>query len=214
MTTSAATKLDVAMAALPLVAILRGLEPADAVAVGAALVEAGFRIIEVPLNSPEPFTSIAHLAERYGERCVVGAGTVLDPAAVAALADAGGDLVVMPHGDPVVIAAAKAMGLACVPGVATPTEAFAALAAGADALKLFPAEILPPAAVKAMLAVLPKGTSLLPVGGIEPTSMAAYVAAGAKGFGLGSALFKPGMSPTEVGRRARAFVEAWHALKP
>lgn len=202
------------MAALPLVAILRGLVPAEAVAVGEALVAAGFRIIEVPLNSPEPFKSIELLATRFGATCVIGAGTVLEPAAVARLEAAGGELVVMPHGDPDVIKAAKAMGLACVPGVATATEAFAALAAGADALKLFPAEILPPAAVKALLAVLPKGTSLIPVGGIEPATMAPYLAAGARGFGLGSALFKPGLTPAEVGTRAAGFVAAWRALKP
>lgn len=207
-------KLEAAMAALPLVAILRGVRPDEALAVGEALVEAGFRLIEVPLNSPEPFRSIELLAGRFGEECVIGAGTVLEPAAVARLEAAGGELVVMPHGDPDVIKAAKAMGLACVPGVATPTEAFAALAAGADALKLFPAEILPPAAVKALLAVLPKGTALLPVGGIEPASMAAYVTAGARDFGLGSALYKPGLTPAEVGARAAAFVGAWQAVRP
>jgi 2-dehydro-3-deoxyphosphogalactonate aldolase len=214
MTGTAVDRLQKAMAALPLVAILRGLEPVEALAIGEVLVEAGFRIIEVPLNSPLPFQSIEALARRFGGDCIIGAGTVLDPAAVARLEAAGGELVVMPHGDPAVIKAAKAMGLACVPGIATPTEAFAALAAGADALKLFPAEILPPAAVKAMLAVLPKGTALLPVGGIEPATMAAYVAAGAKGFGLGSALFKPGMTATDVGERAAMFVRAFQELKP
>lgn len=214
MTETAATKLEAAMTTLPLVAILRGLRPDEAVAVGEVLVASGFRIIEVPLNSPEPFRSIELLAERFGAGCVIGAGTVLEVAAVARLEAAGGELVVMPHGDAAVITAAKAMGLACVPGVATPTEAFAALAAGADALKLFPAEALAPAVVKAMLAVLPKGTALLPVGGIEPSTMAPYVAAGARGFGLGSALFKPGMTPAEVGARAAVFVDAWRALKP
>ena len=214
MTETASAKLQASMAALPLVAILRGLEPGEALAIGEVLVEAGFRIIEVPLNSPRPFASIEALARRFGSSCLIGAGTVLDPPSVARLEAAGGELVVMPHGDAAVIKAAKAMGLACAPGVATPTEAFAALAAGADALKLFPAEILPPAAVKAMLAVLPKGTSLLPVGGIEPGTMAGYVAAGAKGFGLGSALFKPGMTAAEVGDRAAAFVQAFQRLKP
>jgi len=244
-------RLKAALDTLPLVAILRGVEPGEAevigealveagfrlievplnsplpfksiealagrfgevAVIGEALVEAGFRLIEVPLNSPLPFKSIEALAGRFGEVAVIGAGTVLEPAAVARLEAAGGQLVVMPHSDPGVIKAAKAMGLACLPGIATPTEAFAALAAGADALKLFPAEILPPAAVKAMLAVLPKGTGLFPVGGIAPETMAAYVAAGAKGFGLGSALYKPGMTPAEVGRNARAFVQAWQALK-
>ena len=214
MSGTASEKLTTAMQALPLVAILRGLRPDEALAVGEVLVDAGFRIIEVPLNSPEPFDSIGRLAERFGQTCVIGAGTVLDPAAVARLEAAGGQLVVMPHADPAVIKAAKAMGLACVPGVATPTEAFAALAAGADALKLFPAENLPPVTVKAMLAVLPKGTRLLPVGGIAPETMADYVAAGTAGFGLGSALYKPGMTPAAVAERAAAFVAAWQALKP
>ncbi len=206
-------RLDAAMAALPLVAILRGLRPDDAEAVGAALVEAGFRLIEVPLNSPDPFRSIEKLARRFGDTAVIGAGTVLETAAVGRLKEAGGELVVMPHADVRVIAEAKAQGLVCVPGIATPTEAFAALAAGADGLKIFPAEILPPKAVKAMLAVLPKGTRLLPVGGIEPATMAGYVAAGAAGFGLGSALFKPEFAPAEVGARARAFVDAWSELR-
>lgn len=214
MSKTAPERLDAAFAALPLVAILRGLRPEDAEVVGGVLVEAGFRLIEVPLNSPDPFTSIEHLAHRFGATAVIGAGTVLDPAAVNRLADAGGELVVMPHADTRVIEAAKSLGLACVPGIATPTEAFAALAAGANALKLFPAEILPPRAVKALLAVLPRGTRLLPVGGIEPATMAAYVAAGAAGFGLGSALFKAGLEPAEIGARARAFVAAWGALKP
>ncbi len=207
-------RLAAAMAHLPLVAILRGLRPDDAEAVGEVLIEAGFRLIEVPLNSPEPFLSIGRLARRFEDAALIGAGTVLEPAAVGRLEDAGGELVVMPHADTRVIAEAKTRGLACVPGIATPTEAFAALAAGADALKLFPAEILPPRAVKALLAVLPGGTRLLPVGGIEPASMAAYVAAGAAGFGLGSALFKPDLDPAGIGARARAFVEAWEALKP
>jgi 2-dehydro-3-deoxyphosphogalactonate aldolase len=144
---------------------------------------------------------------------VVGAGTVLRAADAARIAAAGGSLCVMPHGDPVVIAAAKEAGLACLPGVATPTEAFAALAAGADGLKLFPAEALPPGVVKAWTAVLPKGTRLCPVGGIEPATMAAYVAAGASGFGLGSALYRPGMAAAEVATRARAFVAAWRARR-
>jgi 2-dehydro-3-deoxyphosphogalactonate aldolase len=214
MTETATAKLEAAMAALPLVAILRGLKPEEALPVGEVLVGVGFRLIEVPLNSPDPFRSIELLARRFGDGCIIGAGTVLEVAAVARLEAAGGELVVMPHGDAAVIKAAKAMGLACVPGVATPTEAFAALAAGADALKLFPAEALPPAVVKAMLAVLPSGTALLPVGGIDPAAMAGYVAAGARGFGLGSALFRPGMTVDDVRARAAAFVDAWRALRP
>jgi len=198
------------MAALPLVAILRGLRPEEAESIGTALVEAGFRLIEVPLNSPEPFSSIRRLANRFGPAAMVGAGTVLDAADVARLADAGGRLVVMPHCEPAIIAAAKAAGIACLPGVATPTEAFAALRAGADALKLFPAETLGPAAVKAWRAVLPQGTMLLPVGGITPESIAGWRAAGAAGFGLGTALYRPGSAAAEVGAAARRFAAAWH----
>ncbi|MFO1047421.1 MAG: 2-dehydro-3-deoxy-6-phosphogalactonate aldolase [Geminicoccaceae bacterium] len=201
--------LSHALAELPLIAILRGLRPEEAEAIGVALVDAGFRIIEVPLNSPDPFASIRWLADRFAGRAVVGAGTVLEPAQVGRLADAGGSLVVMPHGDVSVIAAAKAAGMACLPGVATPTEAFAALRAGADGLKLFPAETLGPAAVKAWRAVLPAGTVMLPVGGITPKGMAAWRAAGAAGFGLGSALYRPSATASEVATTARSFVEAW-----
>lgn len=194
---------------LPLVAILRGLTPVEAPAIGAALFDAGFRILEVPLNSPQPLESIARLARDFGERCLVGAGTVLSPAQVAEVAAAGGKLIVMPHADTEVIAAAERAGLRCIPGAATPTEAFAALRAGADALKLFPAEQLPPAVLKAWRSVLPAGTALLPVGGITPQRMAEYRAAGAAGFGIGSALYAPGLDATEVARRARGFVAAW-----
>jgi len=194
---------------LPLVAILRGLTPAEAPAIGAALFDAGFRILEVPLNSPQPLESIARLARDFGERCVVGAGTVLSPAQVDEVAAAGGQLIVMPHADIEVIVAAKRAGLRCVPGAATPTEAFAALRAGADALKLFPAEQLPPVALRAWRSVLPAGVALLPVGGITPQRMAEYRAAGATGFGIGSALYAPGRDAAEVARRARDFVAAW-----
>ena len=187
----------------PLAAILRGIRPEEAESVGEALVAHGFRIIEVPLNSPDPLASIRRLVRRF-PGVMVGAGTVLSPADVDKVQAAGGQLIVMPHGDAAVIRRAKALGLACVPGVATPTEAFAALAAGADALKLFPAEALPPPVMKAWLAVLPPHTALLPVGGITPTGMAPYWAAGARGFGLGSALYKPGMNAAEVEVTARA----------
>jgi 2-dehydro-3-deoxyphosphogalactonate aldolase len=197
------------LAPLPLIAILRGVRPAEAIGIGAVLIETGFVAIEVPLNSPEPQESIRLLAEAFGDQALIGAGTVLDPADVDRIADAGGRLIVMPHGDPVVIRAAKQRGLLCVPGVATPTEAFAALAAGADALKLFPAEALPPAVVKAWRAVLPKELWLLPVGGIRPDSMAAYLEAGANGFGLGSALYQPGMTPAALAATARAFADAY-----
>ena len=196
---------------LPLVAILRGLTPAEAPAIGDALFDAGFRVLEVPLNSPDPLTSIATLAARFGTRALVGAGTVLQPAQVAEVAAAGGRLIVMPHADTAVIRAAKAAGLSCVPGVATPTEAFAALAAGADALKLFPAELLSPPVLKAMRAVLPRDVKLLPVGGITPRNLGPYVAAGASGFGLGSALYKPGDAAQQVAANARACADAWRA---
>jgi 2-dehydro-3-deoxyphosphogalactonate aldolase len=201
------------LSAQPLIAILRGVRPENAEAVGGALVEAGFRVIEVPLNSPEPFRSIELLAGKFGPEVLVGAGTVLDPADVGRLRDAGGRLVVMPHGDAAVIERAVALGLACTPGVATPTEAFAALKGGAAALKMFPAENLPPVVVKAWRAVLPKDTLLMPVGGIKPDNMRAYVEAGADGFGLGSALFTPSATPAEVGANARRFAAAWARLR-
>lgn len=197
---------------LPLVAILRGVSPAEVLAIGRALADTGFSIIEVPLNSPEPLASIRLLAEDLGPDVLLGAGTVTTPAAVEEVAAAGGRIIVMPHADVAVIRAAKAAGLACIPGIATPTEGFAALAAGADALKLFPAELAPPPVLKAMTSVFPRGTQFLPVGGITPSTMAPYHTAGASGFGLGSALYKPGMSPTEVGANAQAFVTSWREL--
>ena len=197
---------------LPLVAILRGVTPDEVVGIGGALVEAGFAIIEVPLNSPDPLESIRRLAAALGPDVLVGAGTVLTAAAVEDVAAAGGRIIVMPHADIAVIRAAKERGLGCAPGIITPTEGFAALAAGADVLKLFPAELASPAVLKAMKSVLPKDTRVLPVGGITPATMAPYVAAGAAGFGLGSALYKPGMSAAEAGANARAFVAAWRAL--
>ena len=202
-----------AMGTLPLVAILRGLEPAQAPEVGAVLVEAGFRAIEVPLNSPRPFDSVEALANAFGERVLIGAGTVLRAEDVGRVADAGGRLVVMPHGDPAVVREAKRRGLLCLPGAATPTEAFAVLAAGADAVKLFPAEALPPAVLKAWRAVVPRERWLLPVGGITPDSMAAYLEAGADGFGLGSALYKPKIALDTLRANARRFVEAYAALR-
>ena len=198
---------------LPLIAILRGLKPENAEAVGYILVEAGFRIIEVPLNSPDPFRSIQILAGAMPKNVLVGAGTVLDPQQVHGVRDMGGRLIVMPHADLDVIRLAKEQDLVCTPGVATPTEAFAALKAGADAIKIFPAEAIPPAVVKAWRAVLPKETIVLPVGGIKPDNMKPYLDAGANGFGLGSALFTPSMSVEEIGRNARAFATAWQALR-
>ncbi len=194
---------------LPLIAILRGVEPGEVVGIGQVLVEAGFRALEVPLNSPRPLDSIRALAETFGDDILLGAGTVLDVADVARVAEAGGRLVVTPHGDRAIIEATKRQGLLSVPGVATPTEAFAALAAGADALKLFPAEALAPAVVKAWRAVLPRQLWLIPVGGIGPGSLGPYLAAGADGFGIGSALYKPGLGAAEVGARARRFAAAY-----
>ncbi len=202
---------------LPLIAILRGITPEQVLPVGVALFEAGFRIIEVPLNSPQPLHSIGTLARELGDACLIGAGTVMSAAQVADVADAGGKLIVMPHGDAAVVRAAKSRGLLCAPGIATPTEGFAALAAGADALKLFPAELLTPAVLKALRAVFAPEVLFVPVGGITPQNMAAYAAAGASGFGLGSALYKPGMSAAQVKANGLAFVRAWtsrHAAPP
>jgi 2-dehydro-3-deoxyphosphogalactonate aldolase len=198
-----------AFAALPLIAILRGLDPNEATAVATALFDVGFRIIEVPLNSPDPLVSIARIAARFGERMLVGAGTVLDSDAVAELVGVGAKLVVSPNFDEEVVGATKANGLVSIPGVATPSEAFAALAAGADALKLFPAEMILPPAVRSMRAVLPEQAKLIPVGGIALSNMLAYRHAGADGFGIGSALYKPGMPVAKIGSGARDFVNAW-----
>lgn len=197
-----------ALQTCPLVAILRGITPDEAADVGRALVAAGFHLIEVPLNSPQPFDSIARLVDAVGDRAMIGAGTVTDVADVARVAAAGGQLMVAPNCDPAVIRAACAAGLATAPGIFTPTEAFAAIAAGAHALKLFPAEALAPGTLKAMRAVLPAAMPVLVVGGITPASMAPWRAAGAAGFGLGSALYQPGLSAAEVGARAQAFVAA------
>jgi 2-dehydro-3-deoxyphosphogalactonate aldolase len=204
--------LNAALKQLPLVAILRGVKPEEVEAIADALYAEGFRVIEVPLNSPNALDSIARLARRMPADAVVGAGTVLSVQAVADVQAAGGKVIVMPHADVAVIREAKARGLFCVPGAATPTEAFAAIHAGADAVKLFPAELVTPTLVKAMRAVLPKDLRLLPVGGITPDNMTPYVKAGAAGFGLGSALYSPGLSAADVGQRARAFVHAWRAL--
>lgn len=201
--------VDPHFAALPLIAILRGITPADVVAVGRELFAAGFRVIEVPMNSPEPIESIRRLAGEFGDRARIGAGTVLTSKQVRDVAAAGGTLVVSPNADPDVIRATKVAGLWSAPGVATPTEGFAALAAGADALKLFPAEQMGPPVVKAWRAVFPREVPLVPVGGVIIENMAAFVAAGASGFGLGSALYKPGMTAGDVRTAADNFVAAW-----
>lgn len=200
---------DAAFARCPLVAILRGVRPDEVAGVGAALVDAGFTLIEVPLNSPDPLASIAALARAVGSRAVVGAGTVLDPVDVANVADANGTLIISPNTDERVIAASVARGLVSMPAFATPTEAFAALRAGADALKLFPAEGASPAVLRAIRAVLPKASRILPVGGITPEKLGPWLEAGASGFGLGSALYKPGRDAGAVHTLARRFIAAW-----
>ena len=198
------------MAQLPLIAILRGLTPAEAPAMGEALVSSGFAIIEVPLNSPEPLHSIAGLTQLFPQT-LIGAGTVLNAQQVKDVHAAGGRLVVAPNFNPAVVAQALALNMVVLPGVATPTEAFAALDAGAHGLKLFPAEMISPATVKALRAVLPKAAALMPVGGITPDNMAAYRTAGASGFGLGSALYAPGKSAEQVRWAAQKFVNAFRS---
>lgn len=205
-------KFKAACDALPLIAILRGLTPAEAPAVGLVLVDAGFGLLEVPLNSPQPLESIAVLARAHPE-ALVGAGTVLTAIQVREVHAAGGQLIVSPNFDAGVVGEAVRLGLVCLPGIATPTEAFSALAAGAHGLKLFPAEAASPAVLKALLAVLPQGTRVLPVGGITPQNMAHWHAAGAQGFGIGSALYKPGSSVTAVRDAAHEFVAAWRGLQ-
>jgi 2-dehydro-3-deoxyphosphogalactonate aldolase len=204
--------LDTYLKDLPLIAILRGVTPDEIVAVGRALYDAGFRVIEIPLNSPQPFESIRRLTAELDDSCLIGAGTVLTEAQVAEVDAAGGRLIVSPNANLAVIRASKAAGLVSAPGVATPSEGFAALDAGADSLKLFPAEQLGPAVVKAWRAVFPKELALLPVGGITPDNMGPYAAAGANGFGLGSALYKPGLSAAQVSANAQAFAAGWRAL--
>jgi 2-dehydro-3-deoxyphosphogalactonate aldolase len=196
------------LAQCPLVAILRGLPPEQALPVGQALARAGFTLLEVPLNSPQPLKSIATLARALPGQ-LVGAGTVLTAQQVREVHDAGARLVVAPNFQPEVVREAVRLGMACLPGVATPSEAFAALDAGATGLKLFPAEMIPPAAVKAMRAVLPPDALLLPVGGIGTHNLQAYRSAGANGFGIGSSLYSPGLDAGEVERRARDFTAAW-----
>jgi 2-dehydro-3-deoxyphosphogalactonate aldolase len=193
---------------MPLIAILRGMKPDEAPWVLETLVAAGFQVLEVPLNSPRWFESLAYFVRHAPPGTLIGAGTVLTEAEVDEVAATGAKLMIAPNCAPPVIAAAKARGLIALPGVATPTEAFTALAAGADGLKMFPGELLPPAAVKAWRAVLPKETLLVPTGGVTPENVAAYRTAGANGFGIGSALYKPGMSRDELAQRAAAFVAA------
>lgn len=199
---------------LPLIAVLRGIAPEEIPAVGATLVMHDFRVIEVPLNSPRPFESIRKLAADFGDRCLVGAGTVIDVNDIARVRDAGGRLIVMPHADAAVIRESKRQEMICLPGVATVTEAFAALAAGADGLKMFPAESLSAAVLKAWRAVLPKDVLVFPVGGIRPDTLAAYWAAGANGFGTGSNLYTPHASTAAIASAAAAYAAAFRALPP
>lgn len=206
--TDALRRFRTAFADCPLVAIIRGVRPDEAEAIGGALIDAGISIIEVPLNSPRPFDSVQRLAAAFGDRALIGAGTVLKAGDVARVADAGGRLIVSPNADADVIAAAVTAGMVAAPGYFTPTEAFAALAAGAHALKLFPAEAAGPPVVRAQRAVLPPDVPLIVVGGVTPESMAGWREAGADGFGLGGGLYRPGMTAAEVGSRARGYVAA------
>ena len=207
-TTPSEDRFAAAMDRFPLVAILRGLRPDEAVAVGRALVDAGWRLIEVPLNSPQPLRSIEALAQALPE-ALVGAGTVLMPAAARDVHAAGGRMIVAPNFDADVVRESLRLGMVVLPGVMSPTEAFAALAAGAAALKLFPAESIAPAAVKALRAVLDPAVRLLPVGGITPANIAGYRAAGANGFGIGSSLYTPGMTVAEIVVSAQRWVAIW-----
>ncbi len=197
------------LARCPLVAILRGVRPDEVTDIAAALAEAGVAIVEIPLNSPEPLDSIARLTRAFGERLLIGAGTVMTEAQVADIAAAGGRLIVTPHADASIVRAAKAHGLLAVPGFFTPAEAFAMLAAGADGIKLFPAEAAGPAVLRALRAVLPPGTQVLPVGGIDTANMAGWLVAGAAGFGIGSSIYRPGDTPAVVASKARALVGAF-----
>jgi 2-dehydro-3-deoxyphosphogalactonate aldolase len=204
-------EFDTAFRRCPLIAILRGVTPHEVISIGEALVQAGLRLIEVPLNSPDPLDSIARLARALAGRAVIGAGTVLRESQIAAVQAAGATLIVSPNANINVIAATVRCGLASLPGIATPTEAFAALEAGATALKLFPAEGSSPAVLKAIRAVMPPGIRVLPVGGITPDNLSAWMKAGAAGFGLGSALYTPGATPEQVAVCARNFIAAMEA---
>lgn len=201
-----------ALKACNLVAILRGIKPEEAEAVGEVLVEAGWRIIEVPLNSPDPLKSIEKLVKRFGDQALIGAGTVLTPAQVADVAATGAKVIISPNANVEVIKASRAAGMVSLPGVATPTEAFAAIEAGASGIKAFPAEAIPPYVIKAWKAVLPKDIPVLAVGGVTPENMAVYAQAGTAGFGIGSSLYKPGADIASIGKKAREFMDAMRAL--
>lgn len=200
------SRLAEAMAAVPIVAILRGVRPDEVVPVAQAIFDAGVRVIEVPLNSPDPFSSIAQLVKHFGHHAIIGAGTVLTTTDVTRCIEAGAQIIVSPNMNPGVIRATVAAGIISAPGCLTPTEAFAALDAGAHAVKLFPGELISTACVKAMRAVLPKEAMILVVGGISPEHVCQYREAGANGFGIGSAIYRAGTSAEEAGDKARAFV--------
>ncbi len=207
----ATNRLKEALSTCPLVAVLRWITPEEVEGVTGVLVDAGFRLIEVPLNSPDPYVSIEKIASRFGDTAIVGAGTVMAPESVTRVGDAGGELIVMPHADVAVVRAARELGFACFPGVATPTEGFAALEAGADGLKIFPAEAISPPVLKAWRAVFAMDVPLLPTGGITAEAMASWVKVGASGFGIGGNLYRPGKTLDEVRSAAVSFVSAWQA---
>lgn len=196
-----------------IIAILRGVGPDEVVPIGLCLVAAGITTIEVPLNSPDPFDSIAALAQALGDRAVIGAGTVLTAQDVARVQGAGGRLVVSPDTNPAVIAATKAAGMVSYPGAMTPSECFAALRAGADGLKIFPASLIGPAGLRAIRAVLPPSARVFAVGGAGPDNFAAWFAAGADGFGIGAALYQPGLGLEEISLRAAGIVAAYDAAR-
>lgn len=192
----------------PLIAILRGVRPDEVVEVCHALERAGVAIVEVPMNSPDPLVSIGKLAQTFGERLLIGAGTVMTPEMVREVHGVGGQLLVTPHADPELVRTAKGLGMMAAPGFFTPAEAFSLLRAGADAIKLFPAEAANPATVKAVRAILPPGTLVVPVGGVSVENIPEWTAAGAAGFGIGSSIYKPGDTPEIVEKKARALVAA------
>jgi 2-dehydro-3-deoxyphosphogalactonate aldolase len=192
----------------PIVAILRGIKPEEAESICATLEEAGIAIVEIPLNSPSALSSISILSRVFGDRMLIGAGTLTDPKQVGEVSAAGGRLIVTPHADTTIVRAAKAAGLFAVPGFFNPTEAFALLHAGADAIKLFPSEVLGTPMLKALLAVLPKDTIVVPVGGVDAESIASWMTAGARGVGIGSSIYKPGDSVEVVAKKAKVLVDA------
>lgn len=208
MSSTGLARFDAAFAACPLVAILRGVRPDEVEAVAETLIAAGIRIIEVPLNSPEPFESITRLVRRFGDVALIGAGTVMTPDDINRLTSIGAALAISPHADPDLIRCARNAGLVSMPGILSPNEAFAAIRAGANAIKLFPMEMIGVAGVKAMRAVLPRDLRLIAVGGVGPANLAEFRAAGCDGFGLGSSLYKPGMAIEAVSEAARASVAA------